>query len=125
MVDVDPTARSRPTSREQTLDFEEPQVVMQRFPEWVLSNNRGGRPQFISDNNGYDWSFINWYFQHLLGDNPFGFSSANVGSLYKGLMKDTFTRHQYLRETTHTHHPVDDAKALLEIKAMGLGIRLK
>lgn len=115
-------------SREQTLDFDEPQIVMQRFSDWVLATSVG-RPQFISDNNGYDWSFINWYFHHFLGDNPFGFSSANVGSLYKGLMKDTFTRHQHLRETTHTHHPVDDAKgdaeALLKMKAMGLGIRLK
>lgn len=116
-------------TREETLEFDDPQRVMQRFAEWIAANNRNGRPQFISDNNGYDWSFINWYFHHFLGDNPFGFSSANVSSLYKGLVKDTFSKHHHLRKTAHTHHPVDDAigdaEALLQLKAMGLSIRLK
>lgn len=116
-------------SRDETLLFDEPKEVMQRFADRIAENNRNGRPQFISDNNGYDWSFINWYFHHFLGTNPFGFSSAHVGSLYKGMMKDTFTRHQHLRKTAHTHHPVDDAKgdaeALLAMKEMGLKIGLK
>ena len=83
---------------------------------------------FVSDNNGFDWQFINWYFHHFLGDNPFGFSSTNLGSLYKGLAKDTFVNFKHLRKTKHTHHPVDDAmgnaEALLAMKEqMGLKIR--
>ena len=79
------------------------------------------------DNNGFDWQFINWYFHHFLGDNPFGFSSTNLGSLYKGLAKDTFVNFKHLRKTRHTHHPVDDARgnaeALLAMKeTMGLKI---
>jgi len=27
---------------------------------------------FISDNDGFDWQFVNWYFWHFLGQNPFG-----------------------------------------------------
>jgi hypothetical protein len=84
---------------------------------------------FISDNNGFDWQFINWYFHHFTGTNPFGFSSTNLGSLYKGLVRDTSRNFKHLRKTRHTHHPVDDARgnaeALLAMKhEMGLKMRL-
>jgi DNA polymerase III alpha subunit (gram-positive type) len=115
-------------SREQTLSFDEPATVMGRFEDW-LKENVVGRPIFIADNNGFDWQFINWYFHHFLGRNPFGFSSMNLGSLYKGLVKDTRATFKHLRRTRHTHHPVDDARgnaeALLHMKeTMGLEIRL-
>jgi hypothetical protein len=48
--------------------------------------------------------------------------------LYKGLVKDSFDNFKHLRVTAHTHHPVDDAKgnaeALLEMKKMGLKLKL-
>lgn len=112
-------------SREQTLAFDEPREVMRRFAEWIVGNGPKRR-LFISDNNGFDWQFVNWYFHHFLGDNPFGFSSQNLGSLYKGLVKDTFKTFKHLRRTKHTHHPVDDAKgnaeALLAMGEAGLKI---
>ncbi len=114
-------------SRDETERFEEPQAVMQRFADW-LNAECGNRRLFISDNNGFDWQFINWYFHHFMGKNPFGFSSSNLGSLYKGLVKDTFRTFKHLRKTKHTHHPVDDARgnaeALLAMKQMGLKIKL-
>ncbi len=114
-------------SREETQTFDDPEVVMRRFSSW-LSESCGKRKIFISDNNGFDWSFINWYFHHFTGGNPFGFSSQNLGSLYKGLVKDTFQTFKHLRKTAHTHHPVDDARgnaeALLAMKAMDLKIKL-
>ncbi len=64
---------------------------------------------FISDNNGYDWMFICWYFHHFTGSNPFGYSSQNLGSLYKGVVRNTSKNFKHLRGTAHTHHPVDDA----------------
>ncbi len=76
-------------SREQTMQFGEPGKVMGEFRSW-LAGNVAGRPMFISDNNGYDWQFINWYFHHFLGRNPFGYSSTNLGSLYKGMQRDAF-----------------------------------
>ena len=113
----------------ETLGFDEPTVVMQQFAEWVAEVG-GGRPMFISDNNGFDWQFINWYFHHFLGKNPFGHSSTNLGSLYKGVVRDTFASFKHLRKTKHTHHPVDDvrgnAEALLQIKEeYGLKISFK
>jgi hypothetical protein len=111
-------------TREQTLEFQDPKLVMQSFKEW-LANNSQGRPLFYSDNNGFDWQFINWYFIHYLDDNPFGFSSTNLGSLYKGMVNDVFKNFKHLRKSAHTHHPVDDARgnaeALLTMKnKMGL-----
>ena len=115
-------------SREETLGFEDPERVMARFKEWIVSVSKG-RHQFIADNNGFDWQFINWYFHHFLGDNPFGYSSTNLGSLYKGMQKDMFVNFKHLRKTAHTHNALDDAignaEALLAMKTeLGLKIGL-
>jgi exonuclease len=114
-------------SREQTMDFDEPAEVMEQFARW-LDERVGRRLFFISDNNGFDWQFINWYFWHFLGRNPFGHSSTNLGSLYKGMARDTFVNFKHLRRTPHTHNPIDDARgnaeALLEMKRDGLKISL-
>jgi DNA polymerase III epsilon subunit-like protein len=115
-------------TREQTLQFNDPKTVMENFAQWI-KNNSNSKLIFISDNNGFDWQFINYYFHHFLGENPFGYSSTNLGSLYKGLVKDTFKNFKHLRKTTHTHNPVDDvignAEALLYMKReMGLRVEL-
>lgn len=100
-------------TREETLTFEEPYSVMLNFKNWILENSQG-RPFFIADNNGFDWQFINFYFHYFLRENPFGFSSSNLGSFYKGLIKDTFKNFKHLRKTKHTHNPVDDARGNAE-----------
>jgi hypothetical protein len=114
-------------NRDETLEFDDPKAVMENFARWVIEKTKG-RAFFISDNNGFDWQFINWYFWHFTGENPFGHSSTNLGSLYKGMVKDTFQNFKHLRKTAHTHKPVDDAmgnaEALLEMKRMGLKIAL-
>ena len=116
-------------SREETLEFDDPKTVMLNFNSWIKNNSKG-QAVFISDNNGFDGMFVCWYFHHFIDKNPFGHSSQNLGSLYKGLVKDTFKNFKHLRKTKHTHHPVDDAKgnaeALLTMKnEMKLGISLK
>jgi hypothetical protein len=115
-------------SREETLGFDPPADVMARFVEW-LEGLGSKRLFFISDNNGYDFAFVSYYLHHFCGKNPFGHTSLNLGSLYKGMVKDTFANHKHLRRTPHTHHPVDDARgnaeALLHMKLeMGLKIAL-
>ncbi len=114
-------------TREETLGFDEPGTVMESFGRWLRENTKGCA-FFVSDNNGFDWQFINWYFWHFTGGNPFGHSSTNLGSLYKGTVKDVFQNFKHLRKTSHTHNPVDDAmgnaEALLEMKRLGLKIGL-
>jgi len=110
-------------SREEHLTFDDPKLVMYEFDKWLYENTKG-RPILISDNNGYDASWINWYFLTYLGKNPFGWSSRRIGDLYCGMVKDMWAGWKKLRVTKHTHHPVDDAmgnaEALLKMKEMGL-----
>ena len=95
-------------SREEVMQFPLPGVTMLAFANWLDKNNKG-RPIFWADNNGFDWQFINWYCHKFLGYNPFGFSSQNINSLWKGITRDMFSSFKHLRKTKHTHHPVDDA----------------
>jgi len=112
-------------SREEHLKFDEPVDVMAQFEEWIKANSNG-RPVFVSDNNGYDWQFINYYFHAYLGRNPFGFSSRRIGDMWCGMQKDSFSSWKHLRKTKHTHNPVDDSmgnvEAILAMKKMGLKI---
>lgn len=115
-------------NHEQHLTFPHPEEAMRAFAAWLMKVSNG-RPRFIADNNGFDWGYINWYFHKFLGKNPMGFSSANLGSLYKGLVKSDRKNFKKLRKTKHDHHPVNDAKgnaeALLHMRDnMGLDIRL-
>lgn len=114
-------------SRAEALSFDDPKQVMTDFAAWIEKTSLD-RPVFISDNNGFDWMFICWYFHHFLGTNPFGHSSYNLGSLYKGMVKDTYKTFKHLRKTEHTHHPVDDAKGNAEallIMKRELGLKIK
>jgi len=115
-------------SREEHEGFDEPQIVMADFADWLRENSKG-RPILISDNNGYDASWINWYFLTYYGKNPFGWSSRRIGDLYCGMKMDTWAGWKKLRVTKHTHNPVDDAmgnaEALLKMKEMGLKIDTK
>lgn len=95
-------------TREQTINFDDPFFVMDDFKSWLIANC-DKRKIFIADNNGFDWSFINYYFHRFIGSNPFGFSSQNLNSLYKGLTKDMFASFKHLRITKHNHNPVSDA----------------
>ena len=115
-------------SRKEHEDFDNAIVVMKRFAEW-LKENSVGKPILISDNNGYDASWVNFYFHTFYGSNPFGWSSRRIGDLYCGLVKDSRAAWKHLRVTKHTHNPVDDAmgnaEALLKIQEMGLKIDFK
>jgi hypothetical protein len=113
-------------TREQTLAFDDPRSVMEKLVAWL---DELRRPIFVSDNNGFDWMFTCWYLHHFVGGNPFGHSSQNLGSLYKGLVKDARASFKHLRKTAHTHDPLDDARgnaeAMLHLRdAMGLEIQL-
>ncbi len=114
-------------TRDEVLTFDDPKKVMNDFADWI-KETCDDKPIFISDNNGFDWMFICWYFHHFTGANPFGHSSQNLGSLYKGMEKDTFKNFKHLRKTSHTHNPVDDAKgnaeALLTMKRE-CGLKIK
>jgi len=94
--------------------FTHPTTVMYEFVEWVERVNGKKRPMFISDNNGFDWQFVNYYMHRYTGSNPFGWSSTNLGSLYKGLVKDQYKSFKKYRRTPHDHNPVNDSLGNVE-----------
>jgi len=114
-------------SREEHLTFDDPVKVMKDFAEWIKKVSVGS-PILISDNNGYDASWINYYFHKFYGSNPFGWSSRRIGDLYCGMKMDSRANWKHLRKTRHDHNPINDAlgnaEALLEIQKMGLKIKL-
>lgn len=113
-------------SRDEHLKFDDPKQVMLEFTQW-LKENSNGRPIFISDNLAFDWQWINTYFHHFTGSNPFGHSGRRIGDLYCGMKKDCGLNSEWkklYRKTVHDHHPINDAKgnaeALLSFKELGL-----
>lgn len=107
-------------SRAETMKFDLPLMTMERFDTWLEDQERRGqgRLHFWSDNNGFDWSFINYYFWHFLNKNPFGHTSCNVSYLYKGVVQNTRENWARFRRkhasTKHDHNPVNDARANAE-----------
>jgi hypothetical protein len=80
---------------------------MENFAAWIRETTEG-RPTFVSDNNGFDWQFINWYFWHFTGGNSFGHSSTNLGSLY------------WAWSRTHSRQVLDDLRGGANTKNSGL-----
>jgi hypothetical protein len=100
-------------SREEHIKFDEPTIVMNNFAIW-LKENSVSNPILISDNNGYDASWINYYFLKFYGSNPFGWSSRRIGDLFCGAEQNLYYRWKKYRKTSHSHNPVDDAKGNAE-----------
>ena len=88
------------------------ETAMEEFKAW-LNHNAGkeSRKVFWSDNNGFDWQWMNYYLHKYTGQNPFGHSSRRIGDYYAGLMGDKTQQSKWkkLRKTVHSHNALDDA----------------
>jgi hypothetical protein len=104
-------------SREEVLKFPFAEKTMKDIYDWLISFDFS--PMFIADNNGFDYMFTHWYFYHFIGKSPFGHSSSNLNSLFKGIKKEFRASFKKYRRTIHDHNPVNDAlgnaEALLAI----------
>jgi hypothetical protein len=113
-------------SREEHEQFNDPETVFRNFAEWIKTNSKGS-PIFLSDNNGYDASWTNYYFLKFIGSNPFGWSSRRIGDMFAGFMNDPHYKWKQHRKTSHDHNPVNDAKgnaeAVLYLKSQGFKIK--
>lgn len=100
-------------SREEHLKFDHPSDIMPKFAEWIKEHTDS--PIFLSDNNGYDASWINYYLHvYNNGHNPFGWSSRRIGDLFCGYFNDPFYKWKKHRISDHNHHPISDAKGNAE-----------
>ncbi|RME90490.1 MAG: 3'-5' exonuclease [Anaerolineae bacterium] len=63
-----------------------PKEAMQRFATWIARLTPSGeRAVMVGYNVAFDWAFVNHYFLHYLGYNPFGHAPLDVKSFYMGL----------------------------------------
>jgi DNA polymerase III alpha subunit (gram-positive type) len=90
------------------IDAFDAKAAIKMFKDWLVENVKG-KPIFVSDNNGFDWMFVCWYFWHFLNENPFGYNSTNLNSYYKGMKKDLATNIDELREKELSHDALQDA----------------
>jgi hypothetical protein len=110
-VNIKPISKKSDPDREKFVNQKnaiDAKEAMSKFNEW-LKNNVSGKPIFVSDNNGFDWMFVCWYFWHFLNKNPFGYSSQNLNSLYKGLNKNLDFKIDILRNRELSHNASEDS----------------
>ena len=64
----------------------EPREAMERLTAWVREENRadGERPVFVGHNAVFDWSYVNYYYEHFGLSNPFGYKGIDTKSLAMG-----------------------------------------
>jgi len=101
----------------------EPSEAMRQLEIWLAEACDGRQPIFVGFNAGFDWMFVDDYFQRHLGTNPFGPSALDIKSYYMGrervaLWSETTHRHvrqRYPIEIEHSHNALDDAREQAEL----------
>ena len=94
-----------------------PEEALQRFEEWLKGVTAVGmQPVFVAFNAAFDWMFINYYFIHYLGANPFGHAALDIKALYMGQAgvpwsqtSWRFINPQLTEKPQLTHHALQDA----------------
>ena len=94
-----------------------PKKALLRFEEWLKSvTTPHKQPIFVAFNAAFDWMFINHYFIHYLGHNPFGHTALDIKAFYMGQAgvpwSQTSWRYiipQYTEKPQLTHHALQDA----------------
>jgi ribonuclease T len=95
----------------------DPREAMKAFADWIASITKNARPVFVGFNATFDWAFVNFYFQHFLGENPFGIGGIDIKAYYMGLSGCTWEETRSSRilkkykdsSRQHTHNALDDA----------------
>jgi DNA polymerase III epsilon subunit-like protein len=94
-----------------------PKDALTRFEEWITNVAAPNQqPLFVAFNAGYDWMFVNYYFHHFLGHNPFGHAAIDIKAFYMGMAGVSwsqtswrFISPKYMPEYHLTHHALQDA----------------
>jgi DNA polymerase III epsilon subunit-like protein len=101
---------------------ERPEAALARLRDWVKTVGADATPVFVGFNAGFDWSFVNWYFIHFLGENPFGFAPLDVKAYYMGLTgcrweetKSSRIRPEFQPARPGDHNALTDARAQAEM----------
>jgi hypothetical protein len=104
-------------TRAETLGYPDAWDTIELFWQWCQELKKDGPIRFVSDNAGFDWMFVCWYFHHYMNEkaiqqrNPFGFSCDSLTSMYKGYRQKTqasFQRDGWRGNHEHTHNAGED-----------------
>lgn len=95
----------------------EPVEAMERFEKWLKGATPVGKQAvFVAFNAAFDWMFVNYYFMHYIGHNPFGHAALDIKALYMGMAdvpwSQTSWRYiipEYTEAEQLTHHALQDA----------------
>lgn len=101
----------------------DPAAAMKAFSNWLATLALPGETLvFVGFNAPFDWSFVNYYFHHFTGENPFGFTALDIKALYMGATGCSWrnTRSSMVAEhlkpaLSGTHHALNDARYQAEI----------
>ncbi|MEA3413945.1 MAG: exonuclease domain-containing protein [Nanoarchaeota archaeon] len=91
---------------------EKPKVSMLRFSYWIAENTLNYEPKLVADNNLFDGMFISYYLSKFYNKkNPFGHSSENSNSVFKGASRNINASIKDLgfRNTEKQHNALEDA----------------
>jgi ribonuclease T len=99
------------------LEGSDPMEAMRRFNEWLVNKAAPAQqPLFVAFNAAFDWMFVDYYFHHYLGHNPFGHAAIDIKAFYMGMAgapwSQTSWRYispKYVTENHLTHHALQDA----------------
>jgi DNA polymerase III epsilon subunit-like protein len=91
--------------------------AMLRFEAWLAEQSAPPKvPVFVAFNAAFDWMFVNYYFIHYLGRNPFGHAALDIKAFYMGqagvTWSETSWRYvspQLVEGSNLTHHALQDA----------------
>jgi DNA polymerase III epsilon subunit-like protein len=94
-----------------------PTEALTCFEDWLINEAvPNQQPLFVAFNAAFDWMFVNYYFHHFLGHNPFGHAAIDIKATYMGMAgvswSHTSWRYlspKYLTEAHLTHHALQDA----------------
>jgi DNA polymerase III epsilon subunit-like protein len=100
-----------------TVEGVPPAAALQRFEAWLAEQFAPPtQPIFVAFNAAFDWMFINYYFIHYLGHNPFGHAALDIKAYYMGQAGVPWSETSWrfispqLSDGTHlTHHALQDA----------------
>jgi DNA polymerase III epsilon subunit-like protein len=100
-----------------SVEGKDPQEALTRFEDWLIMEAAPDQqPLFVAFNAVFDWMWVNYYFLHYLGHNPFGHAAIDIKAFYMGMTGVPWTQTswryispKYLMKHHLTHHALQDA----------------
>lgn len=114
------------------LTGQEPLLVMSAFEKWVQEVSSEGQSVFVGFAAYFDWGFVNYYFHHFLGRNPFDMRCIDIKGYFMGMMDSLWSKTNkkeivriFPPQQPHTHNALDDAIEQAQIFAQMLEFQKK